>query len=399
MFKSTKIALPFLFLLLAPLITANLTLVNAQSTTNQSSMIRGVLAHAIASPEAQSLAKSNITWVSCDVTFSHSDDAKWYQIYSLAKQNNLSVVGILDWHTMNYSQTFQLSDWGDAVNQAVNSFGDVVKTWEIWNEPNYAWNFFGYYNGAPSRYVALMQTAYSIIKTAQPASVVIGLGGMPLFTGAEPTPNDTYATQAYTWAQSVVQLGGLNYCDAIGIHAYPYGAYNIISQFAFQYFFQSYQQLCLGKPIWITEVGTESYSTNWTATESVQASFLDQSYTLLQNLGAKAYFWYELNDNYTERANSNFGLYDNNGNPKQAFSTFANLASPSSLPTPNPSTNPTASSSAQSPAPTASATASTSHIPTLKPTIPELSVVFVLSTIIAISTCAFLYKKTFKRNF
>jgi hypothetical protein len=221
---------------------------------------------------------------------------------------------------------------------------------------------------------------------------------MPLFTGAEPTPNDTYVTQAYTWAQNVVQLGGMNYCDAIGIHAYPYGAYNIISQIAFQYFFQSYQQLCLGKPIWITEVGTESYSTNWTATESIQASFLNQSYTLLQNLGARAYFWYELTDNYTERANSNFGLYDNDGNPKQALSTFANLASSTSLPTSNPPASPTASSPTQSPAPTAGVTASTSDTPTLTPTVPELSPVFVLSTVIAISTCAVLYKKLSKET-
>ena len=136
---------------------------------------------------------------------------------------------------MNYSQTFQLSDWSNAVNQAIREFGDVVKTWEIWNEPNFAWNPYGYFNGTPQQYVALMQTAYDNIKAAAPNDTVIGLGGVPLFTGAEPTPSNTYAQQAYTWAQSVVQLGGMKYCDAIAVHAYPYGAYNQISQFAFQY--------------------------------------------------------------------------------------------------------------------------------------------------------------------
>ena len=172
-----------------------------------------------------------------------------------------------------------------------------------------------------------MQATYNDIKARAPSDTVIGLGGMPLFTGAEPNENDTYAQQAEVWAQNVVQLGGMNYCDSVAIHVYPYGAYNFLSQFAFQYFLQYYQHLCSGKPIWVTEVGQESYSTNWTATQNDQSSFLSQSYTWLQSLGVKAYIWYELNDNYTDRPNSNFGLFDNNGNPKQAFETFVNLAS------------------------------------------------------------------------
>jgi hypothetical protein len=340
MLKSTKRALTLLFLLLTPIITANLTRVNAEFATDQSGMINGVLAHEMTSQEAQTLAKSNITWVSCDVTSNPSDDCEWDQIYSLAKQYNLSLLGILDWHLMNYSQTFQLSDWSNAVNQAINEFGDVVKTWEIWNEPNFAWNSYGFYNGTAQQYVTLMQTAYDNIKSAAPNDTVIGLGGVPLFTGAEPTIANTYASQAFVWAQSVVQLGGMKYCDAIAVHAYPYGAYNQISQLAFEYFLQNYQQLCQGKPIWVTEVGQESFSTNWAATETQQSAFLNQSYSLLQGLGVKAYIWYELNDNYTDRPDSNFGLFDNSGNQKDAFSVFANLASPSLSPTPVPSTAP-----------------------------------------------------------
>ena len=273
MLKSTKKSLVLLFLLLASLLTGNFIRVDAQSATGQSGMVNGVLAHEMTSQEAQILVKSNITWVSCDVTFDRSYSSNWIQIYSLAKQYNLSLLGILDWHLMNYSSTFQLNDWVNAVNQAVGEFGDVVKTWEIWNEPNFAWNSYGYYNGTAQQYVTLMQTAYDTIKGAAPRDTVIGLGGVPLFTGAEPTMSNTYAQQAYAWTQSVVQAGGMKYCDAIAVHAYPYGDYSEISQFAFQYFLQNYQQLCPGKPIWVTEVGTESYSTNWTSSQTVQSSF------------------------------------------------------------------------------------------------------------------------------
>ncbi len=75
MFRSTKTALAFLFLLLFFTITPNLIQVSAQSTTGQSGVINGVLAHEMTSQEAQALSKSNITWVSCDVTFDFSDSS------------------------------------------------------------------------------------------------------------------------------------------------------------------------------------------------------------------------------------------------------------------------------------------------------------------------------------
>jgi hypothetical protein len=392
MLRSTKRTLTFLFLLLFFLIAPNLTRVNAQSTTGQSVMINGVLAHEMTSQEAQSLAKSNITWVSCDVTFDRSDSSNWYQIYNLAKQNNLSLLGILDQHLMNYSQTFQLNDWSNAVNQAVNEFGDVVKTWEIWNEPNFPDSCLGCFDGTAQQYVALMQTAYYNIKAAAPSDTVIGLGGVPLFTGAEPTISNTYAQQAYAWTQNVVQLGGMKYCDAIAVHAYPYGAYNQISQFAFQYFLQNYRQLCVGKPVWVTEVGQESLSTNWTATEAQQSNFLTQSYSLLQNLGVKAYFWYELCDNYSVRPGSNFGLYNNSGNQKDAFNAFAtaassNSASPNSSPTPAPSSNLDTSSPTLTTTLTGAPTTSLLPSPATNPTptpIPELSLLVLLPLFVSI---------------
>ena len=382
MFRLTKRALVFLFLLLFFTVTPNLIRVNAQSTTGQSGMINGVLAHEMTSQEAQTLSKSNITWVSCDVTFDRSDSSNWYQIYNLAKQNHLFLLGILDQHLMNYSQTFQLNDWSNAVNQAVKEFGDVVKTWEVWNEPNIPGNSLGYFDGTAQRYVALMQTAYADIKAVAPSDIVLGLGGVPLFTGAEPTISNTYAQQAYVWTQSVVQLGGMAYCDAIAVHAYPYGAYSQISQFAFQYFLQNYQQLCIGKPVWVTEVGQESFSTNWTATEAQQSNFLTQSYSLFEGLGVRAYFWYELCDNYTVRPGSNFGLLDNSGNPKNAYNAFVNLTSlnsvtPNLSPTPAPSTNPATSSPTLTATPTATATPSQPPSPTSNPTptpiVPELT--------------------------
>lgn len=161
-----------------------------------------------------------------------------------------------------------------------------------------------------------------------------------MYTSDQPTLNDTYAVQSYAWTQQVVQLGGMSYCDAIAVHAYPYGQYYpFIAGSFFQYYVQQYSQLC-NKPIWVTEVGQESKSTNWTATETQQSTFLAASYSMFQTLGVKAYIWYELSDNYTAIPDSNFGLFDNNGNPKPAFATFVNIVNGATSSTPTPTATP-----------------------------------------------------------
>jgi len=378
-----------LVLLLAILMTSGFHESARGQSAAGSAMINGVLAHGMSPAEAQLMANSNISWVSCDVTFNPSDISRWYQVYALAQQYHLSVLGILDQHLMNYSNTFTLADWSNAVTKAVVDFGGVVKTWEIWNEPNYPNSSLGYFSGSPQSYVSMLQVAYNNIKAIAPSDTVIGLGGMPLYTADNPTFNNSYALQAYAWAQQVVQLGGMSYCDDIAVHAYPYGQYYpFLAGVFFSSYLQQYQQLC-NKPIWVTEVGQESSSTTWAATEPQQSLFLSQSYSLFQGLNVKAYMWYELNDNYTAIPDSNFGLFDNNGNQKSAFDTFVNavngLTSSTAIPTTVPTTMPN-----QSPTPTPFDTSTSSPSPT--PAVPEfpswiILILFITVTLPTLSVC------------
>jgi len=351
-----------LFLLLATATASSLQQSTASGqAVDNSTMINGVLAHQMNATQAQLLANSNINWVSCDVTFNPSDLSQWSQVYTLAKQYHLSVMGILDQHLMNYS-SFTLADWDAAVKQAVKTYGDVVKTWEIWNEPSLPDAALGYFNGSAQTYVTMLQIAYNDIKATAPADIVIGLGGLPLYTADNPTLSDPYSQQALVWANQTVLLGAMNYCDAIAVHAYPYGQYNPIAQAFFTSNLQQYSLMC-NKPIWVTEVGQESASTTWDATESQQSTFLAESYSLFQRLGVKAYIWYELCDNYTSMPDSNFGLFDNNGNPKPAFSTYVDEVNGATFPTDTPTASPTSST-----APVLTATPSASPQPSLSPT-------------------------------
>ncbi len=404
-----------LFLLLASLIASGFQQrISLGQTVGGSAMVSGVLAHGMSSAEAQALASSNITWVSCDVTFDASDISQWGQVYSLAQQYHLNLLGILDQHLMNYSTTFTLADWSNAVTQAVVSFSDV-KAWEIWNEPSMPDGVLGYYNGSAQAYVAMLQVAYNDITAVAPTDTVIGLGGMPLYDSDNQT-TDVATNQAFAWANQTVRLGAMNYCDAIGVHAYPYGLYlSFIAGASFTNYIQKYSQLC-GKPIWVTEVGQESFSTTWAASETQQSTFLSQSYSLFQGLGAKAYFWYELSDNYTAIPDSNFGLFDNNGNAKTAFDTFAAVVNGSPSPTASPTakltaspiqtpaTNPTSSPSpspSSSQSPTTQPTSTPGALDTAKPFLEEnyaAAIVVMLTVSLVVAVSVYLKKHRFRKT-
>jgi hypothetical protein len=197
-----------------------------------------------------------------------------------------------------------------------------------------------------------MSTAYPIIKSAYPNATVLGLGGLPLYTNTEGPSNSTTVQYPsnYTWVnysqnftQTVVNLGGMSYCDAIALHAYPFGNYS--AQYvgnAYVSSLENYSEIA-GKSVWITETGQESVGepTSWSSMTE-QSNYMIASYQLLCSSGVKAYFWYELQDNinFTDYT---FGLYNVNGTAKPALETYFSLVS----------TTPTSSSVAEFPEVTA----------------------------------------------
>jgi hypothetical protein len=232
---------------------------------------------------------------------------------------------------LNFNTTSTLPDWNQTVQEAVTNYGDAVSVWEIWNEPTAPNATCGYFNGTAQQYFDVMSTAYQIIKTEYPNATVFGLGGLPLYSGED----ETYLNQSIVFAQQVVELGGMNYCDAISLHAYPFGHYTNEVANVYKSSITIYRNMT-GKDVWITETGQES-DDNGTFTQQEQADYLNASYTLFNSLNVKAYFWYELNDNNTGNSaadsnSSTFGLYDVNSNPKIVLQTYSelieNIASP-----------------------------------------------------------------------
>lgn len=327
------------FTLFLAAITVSAMMFSSTGTSQASTpMLNGVLAHSLSEAQASTLAANGINWVRSDVSLRR--DSNWYTIYQLAKEYNLSLIGTLAPYTMGFSDS---ADWQQTVQSAVNLYGDEVSVWEIWNEPTIPNARCGPYQGTAQQYVDLMKTAYQVIKAAYPDAVVLGLGGLPLYSGGEP-----YLTNSLNFAREVSALGGMSYCDAISLHAYPYGSSRRYVQ-NYQASLDKYVEIT-GKDVWITETGQESAKNypdgrvDYGFDEPAQAGYLVESYPLLKSKGVKAYIWYELNDNNPGNSAdfqniSTFGLYNINSNPKQALTTYFEVVrnstpTPTELPSP-----------------------------------------------------------------
>lgn len=292
----------------------------AQTT---STMRAGVLAHNLTDAQAAVLAESGINWIRGDVT--SNNDYGWNNIYELAKTYNLSLIGTLDHITMN-QQAFNLADWEHTVNASVADYGDVVHVWEIWNEPFFEDNYLSCFNGSAEAYFELLKTAYTIIKANDPSDIVLGLGGLPLYSSTDgpPDSNITYVEYSINFTKQLWSMGAQNYCDAISLHAYPYGNYTKEhAETSFNKTLAFYQNIT-GKPIWITETGQYSRQENTTFTELDQADYLSASYQLFKEHKVEAYIWYELSDDplYPEYT---FGLYNTDLTTKEALNRYIQL--------------------------------------------------------------------------
>ena len=135
---------------------------------------------------------------------------------ALARGHGLSVLGMLDgspaWESGNpektgywsiYHAPNSLDLWRNYVRRVVEHYAGRIDQWEVWNEP---WNmnepgFFA--GGSPWLYTALLESARTEAKTANPNSTVIGVNTWPPL-----------------WDQAVLAMGAYPYYDQMSFHSY-----------------------------------------------------------------------------------------------------------------------------------------------------------------------------------
>jgi hypothetical protein len=224
---------------------------------------------------------------------------------TIAGQNGLKVDLCLAYGNNLYADPFDVTAFTNAVAWLTPQLMayPAVQAIEILNEPN---NVFFQYEGPnwKQKYVTLLNSAYSAIKTANPRMTVIGLGAQ---TG------DDFAMLA---------LGA----NADGFTAHPYPAFLPIPETAFEPPYYRFDNFCFAwllrdtRARWDTEWGVD---TTAPTTQYTQALFTARRLCLSMGMEVTHTFIYDFKDD----TNQLFGLLDASLNQKQSYQAVQRIMS------------------------------------------------------------------------
>jgi polysaccharide biosynthesis protein PslG len=212
-----------------------------------------------------------------------------------------------------------------------------IHDWEIWNEPNVS----VFWRPAPnvSAYTAILKSAYSEIKKADPASFVIT-------AGLSPAADEGSNIAPITFIKTLYSLDPAKDFDAIALHPY---SYPVIASYDASW--NSWEQMSdirtimnnsgdSQKQIWITEYGAPTGGPG-TAQSTTQLNFdygsdymTEDAQTIMMRDALSEYslmpgttgvfFWYSLHDLSTNKSTPEnfFGLTRSDWSKKPAYNLF-----------------------------------------------------------------------------
>ena len=252
----------------------------------------------------QLLKQINATWVRIDWMPEHE---KMNEFVQILKDNNISILVILDHNTMR-NPDFTRLQWQETVQEIMSTeAAKKVDAWEIWNEPNADQFKMGYMNGNPQNYFEMLKDAHQIIEETSPNATILAAGL---------SPNEIWND----WLTDFANLSPQNYFDVQGVHIYDdvETNLNVLSE----------TKEIIGKDIWVTEVGKPSGPSFEDFSPQDQASFLESNFKMLNEMKIPV-FWYQLKDETYAfpPKETHFGLFDAQNNPKPASEAFSNFTS------------------------------------------------------------------------
>ena len=268
-------------------------------------------------------ARVELRWETVEPSRGQWDFGMTDQLVQGYAQHNVQEVGLLaysvGWASGGsgsnpvFGPPTDLAAWQEYVRQTVSHYHGTIHAWEIWNEPDTAWSWGGNDGGDPAAYLKLLQTAYQTIKSIDPNATVV-TGGV---TGTE---------RGATWINKLLDLGGGQYFDQLGIHGYIdpnaesvyYGPiWTLLKQAAAR----------AGKPIWITEFGWSSSGSGSAATgsEAAQANWIARELPMLFSLGNVSHISLFQFKDPNDQPNT-FGVVRSNASAKPAFTVYQTYA-------------------------------------------------------------------------
>ena len=272
-------------------------------------------------PTAQEIRDLGATWV----RFTFKDDSDDPQPSSLGNYDDLvrdlnaggiKILMILSYetHPDKPASNADEATWNaytekfvTRCRQIADHYGQQVRAYQIWNEPDFLAPSTAYDPCVRAEFFGpLLKSAFTAIKEVSSATVVVGglAAGQPSYV-----------------QQVRASTAGVLYADVVGVH--PYGrrptpdwprsdwGFGTIGHLVQQY------HAVAGKPIWITEAGTDDVA--------VQDEFPGRTFEALdENLAeiAPHVFWFCWSDGMVKP----FGLVDAAGNKKASYDSFKSFA-------------------------------------------------------------------------
>lgn len=206
--------------------------------------------------------------------------------------------------------------WGNYVYTVVSHFGDRVKHWEMWNEPE--WNYF--WTGTSTDYAQLLKVGYQAAKAACPDCTV-------LFGGLHYWANPSF----YRWVLNILNddpgaPANNYYFDVMSVHLYSRSSnvYDVVNTIR-----DGMLDFVPEHPIWLTETGVPVWDDasvdpdprkyDYAATQDEAAAYVIQSYAEAWASGVERYFFFRTND---ADMSEYFGLVRNDRSLRPAYVAY-----------------------------------------------------------------------------
>ncbi|WP_374300113.1 glycosyl hydrolase [Paracoccus sp. (in: a-proteobacteria)] len=280
--------------------------------------------------ELQDYVEMGVDWVRLDIHWSlvqpnANGGFDWTlvdRVFNAIEAKGIKITAVLN-NTPNWVDD-NLSSWSDQqafgrfAGEAAARYDNVVDHWEILNEQNKA-------GISPQDYTQVLKQAYNAIKAVDSDDVVI-TGG----TAAVPsTGNGMWG--AVDYLEEMYEAGAKGYFDAVGYHPYsfPLMPSNSAAWNGWQIMEDGIRQAMLdngdgNKQIWMTEFGAKTIGGGVTVSQSEAAAMLREAVDLAQDHDwAGPIMWFSYQDSSFEPG---FGLRDGNGNQRDAYWAFKELA-------------------------------------------------------------------------
>ncbi len=267
----------------------------------------------------------------------HAGDRYWYDagresVLRSMKRSGMRVAGVLElgvpWastapdNVAEFSRRHyppKMAAWRTFVRDQVTHFRGLVDAWEVWNEPYLpCW-----WKGTAREYVAMLQTAYTVVKEVAPEVRVVGICGTRNPSG---------------WVNDCLAAGALRYMDVLSYHDYLHPTNGGPEEFkpTWRQAIMSHQRAlsAYGRllPVWNSEgsigSGSDSYYRDFYLGRSagkirLSPVYLVRGYVCSLAAGQERFYWYALMEDSGPARSGGLGMLEYNGRPKPVVPAYA----------------------------------------------------------------------------